>query len=71
MANILFEYLYRDAGNNKQHGQAIFSNPGGIHLADIEAQIRATLHDGQWFKAEMVDLETCFFSRYPTEEDHP
>jgi len=71
MANILFEYLYRDASNWKQYGQAVFTNIGKIPLADIEAQIRATMHDGQWFKAEMVDLETCFFGDHDTDDDHP
>jgi hypothetical protein len=71
MANILFEYLYRDASNWKQYGQAVFTNIGKIPLADIEAQIRATMHDGQWFKAEMMDLETCFFSGHDTDDDHP
>ena len=30
MANIRFDYLYRGAGNNKQHGYAVFANAGGI-----------------------------------------
>ena len=71
MANILFEYLYRDASNWKQYGQAVFTNIGEIPLADIEAQIRATLHDGEWFIAEMVDLETCFIGDHDTDDDHP
>jgi len=52
MANIIFEYLYRDASNWKQYGQTVFTNIGKIPLADVEAQIRASLHDGEWFKAE-------------------
>jgi len=70
MANIRFDYLYRDGGNNKQHGHAVFTNTGKITLAEIEARIRAALWDGR-FKAEMVDLETCFFSNEPAEDDHP
>ena len=45
MVNILFEYLYRDASNWKQYGQAVFTNMGGMTLADVEAQIRATAGD--------------------------
>ena len=69
--NILFEYLYRDAGNWKQHGQTVFTNTGEIPLANIEARIRASLEDGGWFIAEMVDLETCFIGDHDTEDDHP
>jgi len=70
MSNILFKYMYRDLSNNKQHGHAVFANAGRSTLAEIEARIRAALWDGR-FKAEMVDLETCFFSDEPTEDDHP
>ena len=71
MANILFQYLYRDASNWKQHGEVVFANNGGMFLPDVETQIRAALSDGEWFKAEMVDLETCFFSNHDTDDDHP
>ena len=69
--NILFEYLYRDASNWKQHGQAVFTNTAEIPLANIEARIRASLEGGEWFIAEMVDLETCFIGNHNTEDDHP
>ncbi len=71
MANILFEYLYRGASNWKQYGQAVFTNTSELPLADIEAQIRSTLHDGEWFIAEMVDLETQFLGNHDTDDDHP
>jgi hypothetical protein len=67
----LFEYLYRDASNWKQHGQAVFTNTAEIPLATIEARIRASLEGGEWFIAEMVDLETCFIGDHDTEDDHP
>jgi len=70
MANILFRYMYRDGSNNKQHGHAVFANAGRSALAEIEARIRAALRDDR-FKAERVDLETCFFSDEPAEDDHP
>jgi hypothetical protein len=70
-SNILFEYLYRDASNWKQHGQAVFTNTTEIPLANIEARIHASLEDGEWFIAEMVDLETCFIGDHDTEDDHP
>ncbi len=73
MSNILFEYLYRDANNNKQYGQAVFANEGGLPLAEIESRIRASLSDGEWFKTGMVDLESHFFNGPEswTEDDHP
>jgi hypothetical protein len=71
LPNILFEYLYRDASNWKQYGQAVFTNTSGTPLADIEAQIRASLHDGEWFKAETVDLETQYLGDHDTDDDHP
>lgn len=73
MTNILFEYLYRDASNNKRYGQAVFANADGLPLAEIESRIRASLSDGDWFKAGMVDLESCFFNEPEswTEDDHP
>jgi hypothetical protein len=70
-ANILFQYLYRDASNWKQHGRVVFTNIGEIPLADIETQIRASLHDGEWFIAEMVDLEVQFLAEHDTDDDHP
>jgi len=70
MTNILFRYMYRDGSNNKQHGYAVFANAGKSTLAEIEARIRAALWDGR-FKAEMFDLETCFFSDEPADDDRP
>jgi hypothetical protein len=70
MTNILFRYMYRDGSNNKQHNHAVFANAGRNTLAEIEARLRAALEDGR-FKAEMVELETCFFGGEPTEDDHP
>ncbi len=71
MANILFEYMYRDASNWKQHWEAVFTNTGEIPLAEIEAQIRTALHDGEWFLAEKVDLESQFIGGHDTDDDHP
>ena len=40
--NVSFKYLYRDAGNYKQHGEAIFTNTTFISIQEIEQQIRST-----------------------------
>ena len=68
--NIRFRYLYRDASNYKQHGEAVFSNRDKLSLMKIEKRVQASLHDGEFFIARQVCLEEFFFdSLY--EDDHP
>lgn len=68
--NIRFRYLYRDASNYKQHGQAIFTNTGHLSLLEIETRIRASLKDGEFFIARQVHLAEFFFDVLD-EDDHP
>lgn len=68
--NIRFRYLYRDASNYKQHGEAIFSNQGRLSLKVIEERIRANLRDGEFFIARQICLEEFFFDAL-NEDDHP
>jgi hypothetical protein len=68
--NISFQYLYRDASNYKQHGEAVFTNRTCLPLTDIEAQIRACLKDGKYFIARQVNLEERFFDAL-YDDDHP
>jgi hypothetical protein len=68
--NILFRYMYRDASNYKQHGDAIFTNQTLLLPADIEKQIRACLKDGEFFIARQVNIEERFFDDLH-EDDHP
>ena len=68
--NILFEYLYRDASNWKQHGKVVFTKTDEISSANIEARILAYLEDSEWFIAEMVDMGTCFIGYHNSEDDH-
>ena len=49
MANIQFNYLYRDAGNYKIYASVIFVNPGNIGLAELSALIQSKLIDHTWF----------------------
>ena len=70
-ANLSFQYLYRDASNYKQHGETIFSNRGHLSLDEIEKQIRACLHDGEFFIAQQVNIPECFFDVLHEEDDHP
>ena len=68
--NISFQYLYRDASNYKQHGEAVFTNRTCLSLTDIEVQIRACLKDGKYFIARQVNLEERFFDAL-YDDDHP
>lgn len=49
MANIQFNYLYRDAGNYKKYGSVTFANPGNISLAELSTLIQSKLIDQTWF----------------------
>ena len=68
--NILFRYMYRDASNYKQYGEAIFTNQTLLLPAEIEKQIHACLKDGEFFIARQVNIEERFFDAL-REDDHP
>ncbi|MCQ3935701.1 MAG: hypothetical protein DPW18_01515 [Chloroflexi bacterium] len=68
--NIRFCYLYRDASNYKQHGEAVFTNHSRLSVGEIEMQIRAFLKDGEYFIARQVKVEERFFDAL-YEDDHP
>lgn len=68
--NIRFCYLYRDASNYKQHGEAVFTNHTRMSLDEVEKQIRACLKDGKYFIAQQVNMEERFFDAL-CEDDHP
>jgi len=68
--NIRFAYLYRDASNYKQHGEAIFSNEKQLSVNEIEKQIRSFLNDGEYFIARQIHLEERFFDTL-YDDDHP
>lgn len=68
--NICFRYLYRDASNYKQHGEAVFTNHRRVPIQEIEKQIRVFLMDGEYFIARQVNLEERFFDAL-YDDDHP
>ena len=70
MTNIRFIYLYRDASNYKQHGEAILSNETQLAVEEIDQKIRSLLSDGLFFIARQVQLEERFFA-IVNEDDHP
>jgi hypothetical protein len=68
--NIRFAYMYRDASNYKQHGEAVFTNEKQLPVDEIEKNVRACLHDGEFFIARQVHLEERFFDAL-YDDDHP
>ncbi len=66
-----FIYLYRDASNYKQHGEALFSNHTHLSLAEVEVRILSCLHEESFFIARQVQLEECFFDQPDLHDDHP
>lgn len=70
MTNIRFVYMYRDASNYKQHGEAILQNEKQLVVDEIEKQIRACLNDGEYFIARQIHIEERFFDAL-YDDDHP
>jgi hypothetical protein len=56
MANIQFNYLYRDGGNYKKYNSVIFANPTNISLTELSNLIHSKLIDETWFYTEQWNL---------------
>lgn len=56
MANIQFNYLYRDGGNYKKYHSVIFTNPTNMTLIELSKLIHSKLIDGIWFYANQWSL---------------
>jgi hypothetical protein len=69
---IQFNYLYRDAGNYKQRGSALFTNPKKLGIKEIEQQLRLHFEQRELFIAHQIGLsELFFYIKEPiTEDDH-
>lgn len=68
--NIRFSYLYRDAGNFKNFGEVVFSNPNNLSLEESSAKIKQALLDEMFFDACTVGIPELFFDDYDEELDH-
>lgn len=68
--NIAFEYLYRDAGNNKIWGEVIFRNTNNIDVLLLDTKIKNALIDKEFFVASQIGLPTLQFENYDEELDH-
>ncbi len=70
MNNIRLEYLYRDAGNYKNWGEVVFSNPNRIPVCVAEKLVTETLLEGQYFLADSSELPDLHFPELNVELDH-
>lgn len=68
--NIRFEYLYRDAGNFKNWGEVIFSNPNNIDAGFTSSMAEQVLIERIYFVASKADIPDLHFSEYIEEVDH-
>lgn len=68
--NVLFEYLYRDAGNYKNWGEVVFSNPHDIPADTIASMAEQVLIDRAFFVATKADVPDLHFSEHNEELDH-
>lgn len=69
-SNIRFNYLYRDAGNYKQHGSIVFARETNAELNVIEKAIRSKLIDGEFFVASEWGVPELHSFPYDAELDH-
>ena len=72
MANIKFNYLYRDAGNYKKWGSVVFSNPDEMTFSSVAAYLRDVFSDENLFVAHQILVpEVFFYTRgNATSDDH-
>lgn len=68
--NIKFNYIYRDAGNYKEFGTIIFSNPDQIETKQVESIIKKRLIDSEFFIANEWNIPTLHFEKWIEELDH-
>lgn len=72
MANIKFNYLYRDASNFKKWASVVFANPNNFSVDDIGDSLRSNFLPDQLFIAHQIRVPQAFlFVEYPlTVDDH-
>lgn len=80
LPNVCVSYVYRDAGNNKNFGELIFSNPRHLAVDQIWIEIRRALmavinfFGEPMFRPERMSLPTAFLYALPcysrNDDDH-
>ena len=68
--NIRLEYLYRDAGNFKNWGAVVFSNPNNIPSKSIAELASSALIDRSYFVAGKVGVPDLHFLDHDVDLDH-
>jgi hypothetical protein len=68
--NIRFEYLYRDAGNFKNWGEVVFSNPNQLKVKFVMEMAEEALIDRAYFVASKACVPDLKFAQYDEELDH-
>ncbi len=63
MANIKFEYLYRDENNYKEYGDVILNNLSNLSLETIQKYIYDNLTEGIWFNPDNWEIPIFSFHR--------
>ena len=68
--NIKFNYLYRDAGNYKEFGEVIYSNPYSETLDKIGRLIHENLIEDEFFIPESWNIPNLCFGDFSLDLDH-
>lgn len=68
--NIRFEYLYRDAGNFKNWGELVFSNPHNINVDIVTSTAENQLIEKSYFVASKASVPDLYFKEFNEQLDH-
>lgn len=68
--SILFNYLYRDAGNYKVYGSIILANPDNRSLGEIVLEIKRHLISEQYFDPDKLGIPRLQHKKWNSELDH-
>lgn len=70
MANVCVEYMYRDASNYKNWGEAILKSSRDGSIDQLERRVREALHDCEFFEAENAGIPSLYFDNWILSQDH-
>lgn len=62
--------MYRDAGNFKNWGEIVFSNPRDVPLNILSTNTKQALLDELYFDASTVGVPDLFFNDFDEDLDH-
>lgn len=68
--NIKLNYRYRDAGNYKQFGSVVFSNPNRLSIEKATKLIQEKLISEEFFSPQDWNLPSLHFHHFDPELDH-